>query len=201
MPPGRPTAVNPGAAVAGEVADGFCGPAAFTLARRGGCVRVSADEGETSRSLLAWLPGGCLAGLAACGSPPQPRLTGRAVARLGQTDARAPRRGAAAGPPGLAEPLTCCELEVLRAARPCWPGSSPERYEARPPWGITRRCRPGGMSRPAAQIIHYGAAAARLLYRRSAAHSRGYRTAAPTSAGDDWVRKPPAEPRQHPEHP
>jgi hypothetical protein len=32
----------------------------------------------------------------------------------GQTDARAPRRGAAAGPPGLAEPLTCCELEVLR---------------------------------------------------------------------------------------
>jgi ATP/maltotriose-dependent transcriptional regulator MalT len=65
-------------------------------------------------ALLGRLPVGCLAGPAVRGSPSQPRLPGRAVARLGQTDARAPRRGAAAGPPGLAEPLTGRELEVLR---------------------------------------------------------------------------------------
>jgi hypothetical protein len=38
----------------------------------------------------------------------------------GRTDARAPRRGTAAAPPGLAEPLTDRELEVLRLLAAGW---------------------------------------------------------------------------------
>ena len=84
---------------------------ALTLARRHGYVRVLADEGAPMRALLAQLsavrpgqqhaarridPGYLAALLRACGS----------------VDATAPRRLGVA--PGLAEPLTDRELEVLR---------------------------------------------------------------------------------------
>jgi len=76
---------------------------ALTLARRHGYVRVLADEGAPMRALLARLsaarridPGYLAALLRACG----------------QADATPPRR--ADTPPGLAEPLTDRELEVLR---------------------------------------------------------------------------------------
>jgi LuxR family maltose regulon positive regulatory protein len=59
---------------------------ALTLARRPGYVRVFADEGEPMRALLAQLP----------------------------ADAVPPGSRAAVAPPGMAEPLTGRELEVLR---------------------------------------------------------------------------------------
>jgi LuxR family maltose regulon positive regulatory protein len=86
---------------------------ALTLARRRGYVRVLADEGTPMHALLARLsaarpdqqyaarhidPGYLTALLHACG----------------QADAVSPPRRAAATPPGLAEPLTDRELEVLR---------------------------------------------------------------------------------------
>jgi LuxR family maltose regulon positive regulatory protein len=85
---------------------------AVTLARPQGYVRVFADEGAPMRHLLAQL---CAA------RPGQPHPAGRlgpgylaALLRAcGPTDAAPPRRAAAA-PPGLAEPLTERELEVLR---------------------------------------------------------------------------------------
>src|SRR5262249_17931506 len=86
---------------------------ALTLARRHGYVRVLADEGAPMRALLAQLP---------TARPGQQHAVGRidpdylaALLRAcGQPDAEPPRRQAAAAAPGLAEPLTGRELEVLR---------------------------------------------------------------------------------------
>jgi LuxR family maltose regulon positive regulatory protein len=85
---------------------------ALTLARRHGYVRVLADEGAPMWALLAQLP---------TARPGQQRAVGRidpgylaALLRAGQPDAEPPQRQAAAAAPGLAEPLTDRELEVLR---------------------------------------------------------------------------------------
>jgi LuxR family maltose regulon positive regulatory protein len=85
---------------------------ALTLAHRHGYVRVFADEGAPMHALLA--------GLSAA-RPGQQRAARRidpghlaALLRAcGRADAAPPRR-AVATPPGLAEPLTDRELEVLR---------------------------------------------------------------------------------------
>jgi len=85
---------------------------ALTLARRHGYVRVLADGGAPMRALLARLPGA---------RPGQQHAAGRIdpgylavlLRACDQADAVPPRRRAAA-PPGLAEPLTGRELEVLR---------------------------------------------------------------------------------------
>jgi LuxR family transcriptional regulator, maltose regulon positive regulatory protein len=86
---------------------------ALTLARRHGYVRVLADEGAPMRALLAQL---------SPARPGQPHAARRidpgylaALLRAcGQADAVLPARRAGAAPPGLAEPLTGRELEVLR---------------------------------------------------------------------------------------
>jgi LuxR family maltose regulon positive regulatory protein len=85
---------------------------ALTLARRPGYVRVFADEGAPMRALLTQLSA------ARPGQPHTPRRTepGYPAALLrawGQADAVGPPRRSAAAP-GLAEPLTGRELEVLR---------------------------------------------------------------------------------------
>ena len=85
---------------------------ALTLARRPGYVRVLADEGAPMRALLTQLP---------VARPGQQNVAGRidpgclaALLRAcGRADAPPTRRSVAA-PPGLAEPLTDRELEVLR---------------------------------------------------------------------------------------
>jgi LuxR family maltose regulon positive regulatory protein len=86
---------------------------AVTLARPQGYVRVFADEGAPMRHLLARLSA------ARPGQPhPADRLGPGYLAALlracGPADAAAPPRRAAAAAPGLAEPLTDRELEVLR---------------------------------------------------------------------------------------
>ncbi|HEY5988647.1 MAG TPA: LuxR C-terminal-related transcriptional regulator, partial [Streptosporangiaceae bacterium] len=86
---------------------------ALTLARQHGYVRVLADEGARMRALLAQLPA------ARPGQQPaargiDPGYLAALLRAYGETDAGAPRRGAAAAPPGLVEPLTDRELEVLR---------------------------------------------------------------------------------------
>jgi LuxR family maltose regulon positive regulatory protein len=86
---------------------------ALILARRHGYVRVLADEGAPMRVLLAQ---------PSAGRPDQqhaaPRIDPGYLAALlracGQADAVPQRRAAAAAPPGLAEPLTDREPEVLR---------------------------------------------------------------------------------------
>jgi len=93
---------------------------ALTLARQHGYVRVIADEGAPMRALLTRL--------SAARPDRQDELTGAGPGQqdaidpgylatllraFGQTDA-APPPGRAAAPPGLAEPLTERELEVLR---------------------------------------------------------------------------------------
>ena len=85
----------------------------LTLAGPQGYVRVFADEGAPMRHLIAQLPA------ARPGRPhPADRLgPGYRAALLracGPADAAPPTRRAAAPPPGLAEPLTDRELEVLR---------------------------------------------------------------------------------------
>jgi LuxR family maltose regulon positive regulatory protein len=85
---------------------------ALTLARRHGYMRVLADEGAPMRALLARLPA------ARPGQPPaarrvDPGYLAALVRACGPADAVPPRRQAAA-PPGLAEPLTGRELDVLR---------------------------------------------------------------------------------------
>jgi LuxR family transcriptional regulator, maltose regulon positive regulatory protein len=85
---------------------------ALTLARRPGYVRVLADEGAPMRALLTQLP---------VARPGQQNVAGRVdpgyltalLRACGQPDAP-PTRRAVAAPPGLAEPLTDRELEVLR---------------------------------------------------------------------------------------
>ncbi len=86
---------------------------ALTLARPGGYVRVLVDEGAPMRALLAQLsaarPGR---------QDPARRIDPGYLAVLlrasGQADAVPPRGRAAAATPGLVEPLTDRELEVLR---------------------------------------------------------------------------------------
>jgi LuxR family transcriptional regulator, maltose regulon positive regulatory protein len=84
---------------------------ALTLACPQGYVRVFADEGAPMRALLGQLPG------ARPGQHTAPRIDPGYLAALlracGQADAVAARRSAAAQP-GLAEPLTDRELDVLR---------------------------------------------------------------------------------------
>ena len=85
----------------------------LVLARRHGHVRVFADEGAPMHALLAQLSGA---------RPGQPHAARRidpgyltALIRACQdTDTVPPPRRAAAAPPGLAEPLTDREMEVLR---------------------------------------------------------------------------------------
>jgi LuxR family maltose regulon positive regulatory protein len=86
---------------------------ALTLARRHGYVRVFADEGAAMRALLAKL---------AAAQPGQqhaarhidPGYLDAVLRACGQADAVPPQRRAAVAPPGLIEPLTDRELEVLR---------------------------------------------------------------------------------------
>jgi LuxR family maltose regulon positive regulatory protein len=82
---------------------------ALTLARRHGYVRVLADEGAPMRALLAEL---------SAAGPGESRVDPGYLAALlhacGQADAVPPQRRAVAVRPGLAEPLTDRELEVLR---------------------------------------------------------------------------------------
>ena len=86
---------------------------ALTLACPQGYVRVLADEGAPIGALLAQLP---------VARPGQQNAAGRidpgylaALLRAcSHTDATPPQRRSAAAPPGLAEPLTGRELEVLR---------------------------------------------------------------------------------------
>ena len=86
---------------------------ALTLARRHGYVRVFADEGAPMGALLAQLP------VARPGQQQAARSIGpgylAALLRAcGPAGAVPQRIRAAAAPPGLAEPLTGRELEVLR---------------------------------------------------------------------------------------
>jgi LuxR family transcriptional regulator, maltose regulon positive regulatory protein len=87
--------------------------AALTLACRHGYVRVFADEGAPMHALLAQLPA------ARPGQQPaargiDPGYLAALVRACGQVDAVPPQGRAAAAPPGLVEPLTDRELEVLR---------------------------------------------------------------------------------------
>jgi LuxR family maltose regulon positive regulatory protein len=86
--------------------------AAVTLASGHGYVRVFADEGAPMHGLLARLSA----------APPgqqaarriDPGYLAALVRACGQADAEPPHKRAAAAAPGLAEPLTDRELEVLR---------------------------------------------------------------------------------------
>ena len=78
---------------------------ALTLARPGGYLRVFADEGAPMRDLLAQL---------SAGRRGDPGYLAALLRACGQADAGTPRTRAAVTPPGLAEPLTDRELEVLR---------------------------------------------------------------------------------------
>jgi LuxR family maltose regulon positive regulatory protein len=86
---------------------------ALTLARRHGYVRVFADEGAPMRALLAQLPGTRPGQQHAAGRI-DPGYLAALVRACGQSDAVPPRTLVAGAAPGLAEPLTGRELEVLR---------------------------------------------------------------------------------------
>ncbi|HJY74962.1 MAG TPA: LuxR C-terminal-related transcriptional regulator [Streptosporangiaceae bacterium] len=86
---------------------------ALTLARRHGYVRVFADEGAPMRALLAQLPGARPGQQHAAGRI-DPGYLAALVRACGQSDAVPSRTLAAGAAPGLAEPLTGRELEVLR---------------------------------------------------------------------------------------
>jgi LuxR family transcriptional regulator, maltose regulon positive regulatory protein len=86
---------------------------ALTLARRHGYVRVFADEGAPMRALLAQLSA-ARPGQQHAARRIDPGYLAALVRACGPADAGPPPRRAAAAPPGLAEPLTGRELEVLR---------------------------------------------------------------------------------------
>jgi LuxR family maltose regulon positive regulatory protein len=87
---------------------------ALTLGCPQGYVAVFADEGAPMRALLARLAAAQRAGQPAAGGVP-PGCLARLQQALDQKHAvPRPGRGAAAAVPGLAEPLTARELEVLR---------------------------------------------------------------------------------------
>jgi len=89
---------------------------ALTLARRPGYVRVFADEGAPMRALLAQLsaarPGQQYG--ARRTEPAEPGYAAALLHACGRADAVPPPLPSAAAPPGMAEPLTGRELEVLR---------------------------------------------------------------------------------------
>jgi ATP/maltotriose-dependent transcriptional regulator MalT len=84
---------------------------ALTLARRHGYVRVFADEGAPMRALLAQLSA-VRPGQRHAARSIDPVYLAALIRACGQPDAAPPRRAAA--PPGLVEPLTGRELEVLQ---------------------------------------------------------------------------------------
>jgi LuxR family transcriptional regulator, maltose regulon positive regulatory protein len=86
---------------------------AVTLACRHGYVRVLADEGAPMRALLAQLSA-ARPGLQHGARRIDPGYLAALARACGPADAAPPPRRAAAGPPGLAEPLTGRELDVLR---------------------------------------------------------------------------------------
>jgi LuxR family maltose regulon positive regulatory protein len=86
---------------------------ALTLARRPGYVRVFADEGAPMHALLAQLSA-ARPGQQHAARRIDPGYLAALLRACGQADAVPPPRRAAAAPPGLAEPLTDRELEVLR---------------------------------------------------------------------------------------
>ena len=86
---------------------------ALTLACRHGYVRVLADEGAPMRALLAQLSASRL-GQQHAARRIDPGYLAALVRACGPADAVPPPRRATAAPPGLIEPLTDRELEVLR---------------------------------------------------------------------------------------
>jgi LuxR family transcriptional regulator, maltose regulon positive regulatory protein len=86
---------------------------ALTLARRHGYVRVLADEGAPMRALLTQLSA-ARPGQQHAARRIDPGYLATLVRACGQADAAPPPRRAAAAPPGLDEPLTDRELDVLR---------------------------------------------------------------------------------------
>jgi LuxR family transcriptional regulator, maltose regulon positive regulatory protein len=85
---------------------------ALTLARPLGYVRVLADEGAPMHALLSQLPAARL-GQQHAAHRIDPGYLAALLRACGQADTGPPPRRAAAAPPGLAEPLTDRELEVL----------------------------------------------------------------------------------------
>jgi LuxR family transcriptional regulator, maltose regulon positive regulatory protein len=83
---------------------------ALTLARRHGYVRVLADEGAPMHALLAHLSAAQPVGARRIDSGYLAAL----LSACGRADTMPPPRRAATAPPGLVEPLTDRELEVLR---------------------------------------------------------------------------------------
>src|SRR5262249_39932902 len=86
---------------------------AVTRARQHGHVRVFADEGAPMLALLAQLPVAQSGQQDAAGRI-DPGYLAALLRACGPADAAPPRSRAAGGVPGLAEPLTDRELEVLR---------------------------------------------------------------------------------------
>jgi len=86
---------------------------ALTLARRPGYVRVFADEGAPMRALLAQLSA-ARPGQQHAARRTEPGYTAALLRACGGADAVPPPRRSAAATPGMAEPLTGRELEVLR---------------------------------------------------------------------------------------
>ena len=86
---------------------------ALTLACRHGYVRVLADEGAPMRALLAQLSA-ARPGQQHAARRIDPGYLAALVRACGQADAVPPPRRAVGAPPGLVEPLTDRELEVLR---------------------------------------------------------------------------------------
>jgi len=86
---------------------------ALTLAGRHGYVRVFADEGAPMRALLAQLPA-ARPGHQDTAHHIDPGYLAALLRACGQAGATPPHRRPAAAPPGLVEPLTDRELEVLR---------------------------------------------------------------------------------------
>ena len=86
---------------------------ALTLAHRHGYVRVFADEGIPMRALIAQLPA-ARPGRQHAAHHLDPVYLAALLRACGPADAAPPRRRADAVPPGLSEPLTDRELEVLR---------------------------------------------------------------------------------------
>jgi LuxR family maltose regulon positive regulatory protein len=86
---------------------------ALTLARRHGYMRVLADEGAPMRALLAQLPA-ARPGQQHAARRIDPGYLAALLRACGLADATPPGRRAPAAPPGLIDPLTDRELEVLR---------------------------------------------------------------------------------------
>jgi LuxR family maltose regulon positive regulatory protein len=89
------------------------GPAASSRSGATGYVRVFADEGPPMGAVLARRAAARRAGQSSAAAVPPGYLAALARA-CGQADATAPRSRAAGAAPGLVEPLTDRELEVLR---------------------------------------------------------------------------------------